>query len=112
MKSKKLIFVISIFLFIQNVFCQSTEIVIDEKDDVSLIEIDRLIRETEYDEALNQLKIYMEKNPLKFDLAQRVPSIIDDTITDGGTLRQRIRKSCNRLIFTPDTKAETVSFKV
>ena len=71
MKSKKLIFVISIFLFIQNVFCQSTEIVIDEKDDVSLIEIDRLIRETEYDEALNQLKIYMEKNPLKFDLAQR-----------------------------------------
>ena len=41
-----------------------------EKDDLSLFEIDRLIRRTEYDEALRQLNIYIEKNPEKFDSAQ------------------------------------------
>ena len=41
-----------------------------EKDDLSLFEIDRLIRRTEYDEALRQLNIYIEKNPEKFDNAQ------------------------------------------
>ncbi len=41
-----------------------------EKDDLSLFEIDRLIRRTEYDEALKQLNIYIEKNPEKFDSAQ------------------------------------------
>ena len=33
-------------------------------------------------------------------------AIIDDTIVEGGTLRQRIRINCNRLIRTPDTSAE------
>ena len=37
---------------------------------MSLFEIDRLIRLTEYDEALRQLNIYIEKNPEKFDSAQ------------------------------------------
>ncbi len=37
---------------------------------MSLFEIDRLIRRTEYDEALRQLNIYIEKNPEKFDNAQ------------------------------------------
>ncbi len=37
---------------------------------MSLFEIDRLIRLTEYDEALKQLNIYIEKNPEKFDNAQ------------------------------------------
>ena len=41
-----------------------------EKDDLSLFEIDRLIRRTEYDEALRQLNIYIEKNPENFDNAQ------------------------------------------
>lgn len=39
-------------------------------DDMSLFEIDRLIRKTEYDEALRQLNIYIEKNPENFDNAQ------------------------------------------
>jgi hypothetical protein len=38
-----------------------------------------------------------------------VLSIIDDTIVEGGTLRQRIRMSCSRLILTPDTNAENHS---
>ena len=29
-----------------------------------------------------------------------------ETMTEGGTLRQRISTSCNRLIRTPDTSAE------
>jgi len=35
-----------------------------------------------------------------------VPSIIALTITPGGTFLKRIRKSCKRLIRTPDTRAE------
>jgi hypothetical protein len=35
-----------------------------------------------------------------------VLSIIDETITEGGTLRQRIKINCNRLILTPETSAE------
>ncbi len=38
-----------------------------------------------------------------------VLSIIDETIVEGGTLRQRIRISCSRLILTPDTNAENQS---
>ena len=38
-----------------------------------------------------------------------VLSIIDETIVEGGTLRQRIRMSCSRLILTPDTNAENHS---
>ena len=41
-----------------------------DSEDMSLFEIDRLIRKTEYDEALRQLNIYIEKNPENFDNAQ------------------------------------------
>ncbi len=40
------------------------------EQDLSLFEIDRLIRKTEYDEALRQLNVYIEKNPENFDNAQ------------------------------------------
>ena len=58
-----LLSVILIFLTLPGAFAQ-------KKDDLSLFEIDRLIRRTEYDEALRQLNIYIEKNPEKFDNAQ------------------------------------------
>lgn len=61
-----LITAILIFLTIPCLFAQKSQ----EKDDLSLFEIDRLIRLTEYDEALRQLNIYIEKNPEKFDSAQ------------------------------------------
>ena len=51
-------------------FLSATCLFAQEKDDLSLFEIDRLIRRTEYDEALRQLNIYIEKNPEKFDNAQ------------------------------------------
>ena len=38
-----------------------------------------------------------------------VLSIIDETIVEGGTLRQRISTSCSRLMRTPDTRAENHS---
>ncbi len=63
----------SIFLTISCVcgpFAQVPALYAQEKDDLSLFEIDRLIRKTEYDEALRQLNIYIEKYPEKFDNAQ------------------------------------------
>ena len=50
--------------------CGGPGLYAQEKEDLSLFEIDRLIRRTEYDEALRQLNIYIEKNPEKFDNAQ------------------------------------------
>ena len=50
--------------------CGGVKVYAQEKDDISLFEIDRLIRRTEYDEALRQLNLYIEKNPEKFDNAQ------------------------------------------
>lgn len=41
-----------------------------DRDDMSLFEIDRLIRKTEYDEALKQLNNYIELHPENFDNAQ------------------------------------------
>lgn len=61
-----LITAILIFLISPCLFAQKSQ----EKYDLSLFEIDRLIRLTEYDEALRQLNIYIEKNPEKFDSAQ------------------------------------------
>lgn len=67
MKRKSvLIFAVLVFLS----FCAAPMLCAQEKDDLSLFEIDRLIRKTEYDEALRQLNIYIEKNPEKFDNAQ------------------------------------------
>ena len=61
-----LISAIMIFLALPCAFAQKSQ----EKDDLSLFEIDRLIRLTEYDEALRRLNIYIEKNPEQFDNAQ------------------------------------------
>ena len=117
MKIKNSLLVFLIFLFVQNVFCEETmnlqneEIRIEQiqiekieleqveskknkskiNEDFSLFEIDKLIRATEYDKALKQLKIYIEKNPLKFDLAQsRIKKIMK--------ARQNYSELANRLI--------------
>lgn len=71
MKGKKLIlFTLLIFLTIQE-FSAAARKKIQTEDELSLFQIDQLIRSTEYDEALRQLKVYIENNPLKFDLAQQ-----------------------------------------
>ena len=65
---RKIVLITAILIFLASpcLFAQKSQ----EKDDLSLFEIDRLIRLTEYDEALRQLNIYIEKNPEKFDSAQ------------------------------------------
>ena len=65
---RKIILISAIMILLASpcAFAQKSQ----EKDDLSLFEIDRLIRRTEYDEALKQLNIYIEKNPEKFDSAQ------------------------------------------
>jgi len=68
MMKRKIVLIAAILILLTSpcVFAQKSQ----EKDDMSLFEIDRLIRLTEYDEALKQLNIYIEKNPEKFDSAQ------------------------------------------
>ena len=68
MMKRKIILISAVLIFLAapSAFAQKSQ----EKDDMSLFEIDRLIRRTEYDEALRQLNIYIEKNPEKFDNAQ------------------------------------------
>lgn len=68
MMKRKIVLITTILIFLTSpcLFAQKSQ----EKDDLSLFEIDRLIRLTEYDEALRQLNIYIEKNPEKFDSAQ------------------------------------------
>lgn len=62
---RKIVFFVIIFstLFANCIYAQ-------EDDDMSLFEIDRLIRKTEYEEALDQLSNYIERNPDNFDNAQ------------------------------------------
>ena len=71
MMKRKIVLISAIMIFLTN-FCGkgAAALYAQEKDDLSLFEIDRLIRRTEYDEALKQLNIYIEKNPEKFDSAQ------------------------------------------
>ena len=67
MKRKfRLLTIIIVCLFITPVFAQSQEAI--ELDDnngevMSLFEIERLIRKTDYTEALKQLNLYIEKKP-------------------------------------------------
>lgn len=58
-----LLFIIFTSLFANCIYAQ-------EEDDLSLFEIDRLIRKTEYEKALNELSNYIERNPENFDNAQ------------------------------------------
>ena len=60
MMKRKIILISAIMILLASpcAFAQKSQ----EKDDLSLFEIDRLIRRTEYDEALRQLNIYIEKN--------------------------------------------------
>lgn len=67
MKGKLILCTTLLFFLIPSILSAQKS---QEKNDLSLFEIDRLIRRTEYDEALRQLNIYIEKNPEKFDSAQ------------------------------------------
>jgi len=59
-------FLCFIFLLSLSLTCVHAQ----DRDDMSLFEIDRLIRKTEYDEALRQLNTYIEIHPDNFDNAQ------------------------------------------
>ena len=84
MKRKSLLFqVLLIFLMIMHTampVSAQTGSEIEHDDDngqvMSLFEIERLIRRTDYTEALKQLNIYIEKRPDYFDNAQRLIKII------------------------------------
>lgn len=57
---------------------EDTDRGLSESQLLSLREIDALIKETKYDEALKELNLYIEKNPDSFDVAQlRVQKIMN-----------------------------------
>lgn len=57
---------------------ENTDRGLSEAQLLSLREIDALIKETKYDEALRELNLYIEKNPESFDVAQlRIQKIMD-----------------------------------
>lgn len=60
---------------------------------MSLFEIERLIRKTDYTEALNQLNIYIEKRPEYFDNAQRLIKQIMNRRKQYSSLAERAIKS-------------------
>ncbi|MBR4180216.1 MAG: hypothetical protein IKR45_05870, partial [Treponema sp.] len=60
---------------------------------MSLFEIERLIRKTDYTEALKQLNIYIEKKPDYFDNAQRLVKIIMNRRKQYSVLAEKAIKS-------------------
>ena len=60
---------------------------------MSLFEIERLIRKTDYTEALKQLNIYIEKKPDYFDNAQRLIKIIMNRRKQYSVLAEKAIKS-------------------
>ena len=60
---------------------------------MSLFEIERLIRRTDYTEALKQLNIYIEKKPDYFDNAQRLVKIIMNRRKQYSVLAEKAIKS-------------------
>ena len=60
---------------------------------MSLFEIERLIRKTDYTEALKQLNIYIEKKPEYFDNAQRLVKIIMNRRKQYSVLAERAIKA-------------------
>ena len=60
---------------------------------MSLFEIERLIRKTDYTEALKQLNLYIEKKPDYFDNAQRLVKIIMNRRKQYSVLAEKAIKS-------------------
>lgn len=67
---RKIVFILTFMVLLLNSLTGKPSRREGEEKDLSLMEIDRLIRRTEYDEALKQLNIYIIQNPQNFDNAQ------------------------------------------
>lgn len=67
---RKIVFILTFMILLINSVSGKPSKKSREEKDLSLIEIDRLIRRTEYDEALKQLNLYIIQHPENFDNAQ------------------------------------------
>ena len=101
MKRKSLLFqILIVFLMMLHAvmpfFAQTVEEIEHDDDNgqvMSLFEIERLIRRTDYTEALKQLNIYIEKRPDYFDNAQRLIKIIMNRRKQYSILAEKAIKS-------------------
>ena len=88
--------VLIIFLACTSLYGQTVdEIQYDDNNGevMSLFEIERLIRRTDYTEALKQLNLYIEKKPDYFDNAQRLIKIIMNRRKQYSVLAEKAIKS-------------------
>ena len=112
MKHKfRLLKIIIVFLFVTPVLAQSQDAI--ELDDnngevMSLFEIERLIRKTDYTEALKQLNIYIEKKPDYFDNAQRLVKIIMNRRKQYSVLAERAIRSSEQNPEDHETPAKII----
>lgn len=97
---KKFLFLITFLIFLTPVVVFSQENALsyieandDGKDVMSLFEIERLIRATDYNEALKQLHIYIQAYPDRFDNAQRLIKTIMTRRQRYSVLTERAIKS-------------------
>ena len=98
MKRQLRLFLTAIFFLFIIVPCSGQIVDEIEMDDnggevMSLFEIERLIRKTDYTEALKQLNIYIEKKPDYFDNAQRLVKIIMNRRKQYSVLAEKAIKS-------------------
>ena len=75
---------------------------------MSLFEIERLIRRTDYTEALKQLNLYIEKKPDYFDNAQRLIKIIMNRRQQYSILAERAIKSSSENPEDHETPAKII----
>ena len=98
MKRKLRLFLTAVFFLFITVPCSAQIVDEIEMDDnggevMSLFEIERLIRKTDYTEALKQLNIYIDKKPDYFDNAQRLIKIIMNRRKQYSVLAEKAIKS-------------------
>lgn len=75
---------------------------------MSLFEIEKLIRRTDYTEALKQLNIYIQKKPDYFDNAQRLIKIIMNRRKQYSVLAERAIKASNENPEDHETPAKII----
>lgn len=97
---KKLLIIITVLIFLAPTFSFAqdnalTYIEAQDQDDnvLSLREIEKLIKDTDYEEALKQLHTYIEKYPDRFDNAQRLIKTIMLRRNRYSTLTEKAIKS-------------------
>lgn len=100
---RKIVFIFTLLIFLSSETFARQNKRSEGDNDLSLMEIDRLIRQTEYDEALKQLNNYILQHPQKFDSAQ---SRINKIMNIRAQYSQLAEKLIDMIITDPENSKE------